>query len=281
MSCSCLRALTARTPWTPPLPPCQVTSREQLLQCLLDGLRARATAATYANAHSSRSHAVFTIRVRQTARRLVVHQPPDAATCGAAPCGFGGAGGGGAGSGAASGAPQSPRAAAVRGRAGAAAGVAGGGGGGGGGDQRDAPRQQRFDYVEETLEARLHLVDLAGSERLGRYGAQGARLLEACSINQVGGWMRGREAVAAAYGSPRAAAWLLGACGVYMMRGHAHACALHRFAALFCARECVCVTFERRVRSQAWRFPNLLRRRLPQGLLALGNVIEALADKRK
>ncbi|KAI8477310.1 MAG: hypothetical protein J3K34DRAFT_515962 [Monoraphidium minutum] len=127
----------------------KVSDRQQLLQCLLDGLRARATAATNANAHSSRSHAVFTIRVRRAARR--------AAGAGAPPAG-GGLGGAPDG-----GQPQ---------QGAAAAGVAA------------AASSAAYDYVEETLEARLHLVDLAGSERVGWQGVQGARLLEACSINQ-------------------------------------------------------------------------------------------------
>jgi hypothetical protein len=133
-----------------------------MLQCLLDGMRARTTAATNANAHSSRSHAVFTIRVRQTARRVVVQQHAGgggAAADGAAPPGApGGA------RGARDGEPG------ARGSPGAAAGAGGGGG--------------TFDYLEETLEAKLHLVDLAGSERIGKSGVAGARLLETCSINQ-------------------------------------------------------------------------------------------------
>lgn len=37
-------------------------------QCLVDGLRSRVTAATLANVHSSRSHAIYTVRVRQVRR---------------------------------------------------------------------------------------------------------------------------------------------------------------------------------------------------------------------
>jgi hypothetical protein len=134
-----------------------VTNREQLLQCLLDGLRARATAATNANAHSSRSHAVFTIRVRQTARRLLLHPAPGAAAAAAAA------------------APEAfPR--------------TGGAASAGGGAAVDRASRPCFDFLEETLESKLHLVDLAGSERAGRDCRGGpagaARLLESCSINQ-------------------------------------------------------------------------------------------------
>jgi len=122
----------------------KVSDRQQLLQCLLDGLRARRTAATNLNAHSSRSHAVFTIRVRQTTRRLndgLLTRPgtprlqsgDQSKTSGSSPVTSTG-------------------------------GIA--------------------DYMEETLDAKLHLVDLAGSERIGKSGVAGARLLEACSINQ-------------------------------------------------------------------------------------------------
>ncbi|GBF91568.1 kinesin [Raphidocelis subcapitata] len=123
-----------------------VSNRQQLLQCLLDGLRARRTAATNANAHSSRSHAVFTLRVRQTARR-------------------GGAAAGGDAGGA------------LARQLSIGAGLPSPGGASLGGGASDC--------VFETLEAKLHLVDLAGSERIGRTGVRGAqRLLEACSINQ-------------------------------------------------------------------------------------------------
>lgn len=37
---------------------------------------------------------------------------------------------------------------------------------------------------EVVIEAKLHLVDLAGSERSRKSGAEGQRLVEACSINQ-------------------------------------------------------------------------------------------------
>jgi hypothetical protein len=128
----------------------KVTDRRQLLQCLMDGLRARTTAATNVNAHSSRSHAIFTVRVRQTVRRVVQSGRR------------GGAGAGGPGAG-------QPRAAEPAMGEEAARDEEGGG---------------RYDYLEETLEAKLHLVDLAGSERIGKSGVAGARLLETCSINQ-------------------------------------------------------------------------------------------------
>jgi hypothetical protein len=48
--------------------PLQVDRLEQMEQCLVDGLRSRVTAATLANVHSSRSHAIYTVRVRQVRR---------------------------------------------------------------------------------------------------------------------------------------------------------------------------------------------------------------------
>jgi hypothetical protein len=153
--------------------PLQVSTRQQLLQCLLDGLRARRTAATNANAHSSRSHAIFTIRVRQTVRRI---QAADGATL------AGGAGRPGTPRGSAAHGPSPLASAASYGAPPAAppADCAGGGAGQSGA----GPEFGATDYVYETLEAKLHLVDLAGSERIGKTGVQGARLLEACSINQ-------------------------------------------------------------------------------------------------
>jgi hypothetical protein len=42
-----------------------VANQEDMLGCLVAGLRARTTAATSANAASSRSHAILTFRLRQ------------------------------------------------------------------------------------------------------------------------------------------------------------------------------------------------------------------------
>jgi hypothetical protein len=141
----------------------QVSTRQQLLQCLLDGLRARRTAATNANAHSSRSHAVFTIRVRQTIRRA---SGVDASLAGSLRA---------SAAGPSSLVTQSLDAGlpplAVR-QSGSGLSQSGGSPGFGSAE------------VLETLEAKLHLVDLAGSERIGKTGVQGARLLEACAINQ-------------------------------------------------------------------------------------------------
>lgn len=52
----------------------------QLHQCLLDGVRVRATAATNANLHSSRSHAIFVIKVRQVMCPVMCGCPQTAAT---------------------------------------------------------------------------------------------------------------------------------------------------------------------------------------------------------
>lgn len=125
----------------PRAPNSQVFSGEQLLQCLMSGLAARATAATHANAHSSRSHAIFTIRLRQTARRFVPAAGGYSTAAGGA---YSAATGGGGGSGRSSVA----HAGSVFSGSGDASRLSGG--------------SCSYDYVEETLEAKLHLVDLAG-----------------------------------------------------------------------------------------------------------------------
>jgi len=144
----------------------QVTTSQQLLQCLLDGLRARSVAATNINAHSSRSHAIFSIHVVQTARRLVL---PGTAE------------------------PQSPIAAALHSSSGSSSSSScssssssscSSSSSSSSCSSSSSSSSGGVDYMEETLDAKLHLVDLAGSERLGKSGAQGARLLESCAINQ-------------------------------------------------------------------------------------------------
>ncbi len=158
----------------------QVSDRQQLLQCLLDGLRARRTAATNLNAHSSRSHAVFTIRVRQTIRKPSADGGLNTRPCTPRPDGA---------------RPSTPRAddgapAFVPANASALLSTASSVGYGGGlslsrsGSATPSVANGLADYFEEVLEAKLHLVDLAGSERVGKSGVAGARLLEACSINQ-------------------------------------------------------------------------------------------------
>lgn len=111
---------------------------------------------------------MFTLRVRQTARRAngtdSILAPRGLATPrgGATPLHTG----------------PLERTASASSLAGLPAGGSGLGGGGGGG-------LPVADWIEETLEAKLHLVDLAGSERVGKSRVAGTRLLEACSINQV------------------------------------------------------------------------------------------------
>ncbi len=147
----------------------EVNSQQQLLQCLLNGLCARRVAATNVHAHSSRSHAVFSIRIKQTMRRLMLQ-----------------GGGGGLGGGCAGGDAWASAEAVGGGGTGGSTLMGGGGaaGGGAGRERRAPPPLGVYDYVEEILDAKLHLVDLAGSERVGKSGVVGARLLETCSINQ-------------------------------------------------------------------------------------------------
>jgi hypothetical protein len=52
-----------------------VSTQENMLGCLMAGLRARTTAATSANAASSRSHAILTFRLRQVRGNAILSIP--------------------------------------------------------------------------------------------------------------------------------------------------------------------------------------------------------------
>lgn len=65
----------------------EVERPEEMEQLLMDGIRARATAAMGQNAHSSRSHAIFTLRVRQVKQlRQPAAGPAGEASAGSSSC---------------------------------------------------------------------------------------------------------------------------------------------------------------------------------------------------
>ncbi|VEL18070.1 unnamed protein product [Protopolystoma xenopodis] len=120
---------------------------QQTLQCLKDGSLVRSTASTNMNAQSSRSHAIFTLHIRQQRQVQSSRDEPSSPNCDEDKDGA-----------------DSECVLSLSERL----------------ESTVDSRNSEF----ETLTAKFHFVDLAGSERLKRTGATGDRAKEGISINR-------------------------------------------------------------------------------------------------
>jgi len=139
-----------------------ISTRADLQHCLLQGAANRTVGRTDMNDHSSRSHAIFTLRIEQTL--LHTADAGEGATAAANPT-----------TGATSGDAAAP--------AGAAASSDDSMAGGDAGSCVDAPAAA-IKSRSETRVSLLQLVDLAGSERAKQTNARGLRLKEGALINK-------------------------------------------------------------------------------------------------